>query len=163
MHVSLSAIVANEWLAKLPTHFSCVSTYEPRVYNTLKIHLGIYWGWVMEDCRTFTSTCLLLSLMTLVYSGKRKVVLRIGADFYPSRILDLRSRIQPYLWPQNSQIFCANWHKIIVFFTQDIVTRLSQIRIGAPGSGKTNPGSRGQKSNGSRLHITGTCVNTSVT
>jgi hypothetical protein len=57
----------------------------------------------------------------------------------------------------------ANFQRIIKLFTQNIVTKLSKIwvwypgsGIRDPGSGKTYPGSRGQKSTGSRIRIRNT-------
>ena len=48
----------------------------------------------------------------------------------------------------------ANFKKILDFFTQKIVTKVSRIWVRDPGSGKKpvpNPGSRGEKGTGSRI------------
>ncbi len=55
----------------------------------------------------------------------------------------------------------ANFQRIIEFFTQKIVTKLSKIWVWDPGSEIRkkpipDPGSRGQKGNGSRIRIRNT-------
>ncbi len=63
----------------------------------------------------------------------------------------------------------ASFQRIIVLFTQKIITKLSKIWVwdpgsgfGDPGSGKKtipDPGSRGQKGNGFRIRIRNTACN----
>ncbi len=104
-------------------------------------------------------------------------------DFYPSRISDPGSKnsykrerwkkkfchtifwshkfhkIENYFFEMLKKIIWANFQRIIEFFTQKIVNKLSKIWVLDPGSGKKtfpDPGSRGQKGTESRIQIRNT-------
>jgi hypothetical protein len=59
-----------------------------------------------------------------------------------------------FIFDMLKKIMWANFQRIIEFFTQKIVNKLSKIWAWDPGSGK--PGSRSQKGTGSRIRIRNT-------
>jgi hypothetical protein len=83
-------------------------------------------------------------------------------DFYPSRIPDFGSKNSNYFnFEMQKKKIGANFQRIIELFTQKNVTKLSKLWVWDPGSEIRkkpfpDPGSRGQKSNGSRIRNTNT-------